>query len=122
MLERPYPIQSITVNAQGSRWIFVTWNIPYNGNDEIIGYVVYIKNVERNLSFIQVNTSSASIGKRQTIPSQFTTISNSYNISENILPFMRYQFTVVACNELGCGEFGQPSSIILTDSECKHID
>ena len=53
--------------------------------------------------------------------SQFTTTSTSYNVTENILPAMLYQFTAVACNELGCGELGQPSPAMLTGEECKHI-
>ena len=46
--------------------------------------------------------TSSSIGKRQA--NMFTTTTNSYNVTEQIIPFMRYQFAVVACNELGCGD------------------
>ena len=42
-LERPDAIESIAVEDQGSRWVFIAWNIPYNGNSEIMGYIVYIK-------------------------------------------------------------------------------
>ena len=52
----------------------------------------------------------------------FTTATNSYNVTEQIMPFMRYQFAVVACNELGCGDFElvQPSTIIHTLPDSKH--
>ena len=42
-LERPDTIENVTVEDQGNRWAFITWNIPYNGNSEIMGYIVYIK-------------------------------------------------------------------------------
>ena len=120
ILERPDPIQNVTVEDLGSRWVLVTWNVPYNGNSEIMGYIVYISNVDSDSDFTPVNTSSTSVGKRQIMSSQFTTTSTSYNVTEDILPFMRYQFTAVACNELGCGELGQPSLIVRTDQEGKY--
>ena len=92
------------------------WNVPYNGNSEIMGYIIYINNLDSDSGFTQVSTSSM---KRQTMSSQFTTTSTSYNVTENILPFTRYQFSVVACNELGCGALGQPSPEIQTNSECE---
>ena len=118
-LERADAIENITVEDQGSHWAFITWNVPYNGNREIIGYIVYIKNVESDSNFVQVTTSTG-MGKRQTMSSQYTTTSSSYNVTEDILPAMQYQFSVVACNELGCGELGQPSPTVHTDEERKH--
>ena len=52
--------------------------------------------------------------------SQYTTTSTSYNVTEDILPTMQYQFSVVACNELGCGELGQASPTVRTDEDRKH--
>ena len=118
-LERPGPVQNVTVEDQGSRWAFVTWNVAYNGNNEIMGYIIYIKNVESDSDFRQINTS-AGMGKRQTMSSQYTTTNTSYNVTEDILPAMQYQFTVVACDELSCGELGQPSPTVHTDEERKH--
>ena len=115
-LERPDAI-NITVEDQGSRWAFITWNVPYNGNSEIMGYIVYIKNVESDSNFVQVTTSTG-MGKRQS--SQYTTTSTSYNVTEDILPAMQYQFSVVACNELGCGDLGQPSPAVRAGEERKH--
>ena len=85
----------------GSRWVYLQWDIPYDGNNDIMGYNVYIRFVDTNSDFTLVVTSS-SMGKRQA--NMFTTTTNSYNVTEQILPFMRYQFAVVACNELGCGD------------------
>ena len=79
---------------------------------------MYIKSVGSDSDFMPA-TSSTSVGKRQAMSSQITTTSTSYNVTENILPAMLYQFTAVACNELGCGELGQPSSTILTGEERK---
>ena len=118
-LERPDAVETITVEDQGSRWAFTTWNIPYSGNSEIMGYIVYIRNVESNLDFVPVTTSTG-IGKRQVMPSQYTTTSTSYNVTKDILPAMQYQFSVVACNELGCGILGQPSPTVRTGEERKH--
>ncbi|XP_065918563.1 hemicentin-1-like isoform X2 [Dysidea avara] len=113
VLERPDPISVINIENIGSRWVFIQWDIPYDGNNDIIGYNVYIRFVESNSNFIQVMISSN--GKRRQA-SMFTTATNSYNVTEQIMPFMRYQFAVVACNELGCGDFElvQPSTIIHT--------
>ena len=47
--------------------------------------------------------SSTNVGKGQAMSSQITTTSTSYNVTENILPAMLYQFTAVACNEIGSG-------------------
>ena len=96
---------------QGSRWVYIQWDIPYDGNSDIMGYNVYIRFVDTNSDFTLVLTSY-SMGKRQA--NMFTTTTNSYNVTEQILPFMRYQFAVVACNELGCGdlELAGPSQIM----------
>ena len=76
---------------------------------------LYIRNVQNGSNFT-VMVSSDSIRKTQIMSS--STI--SYNLTENILPAMLYQFIIVACNELGCGELGQLSRTVLTDEERKH--
>ena len=115
IIERPDPIQNVTVQAMGSHWALVTWNVPYNGNSEIMGYIVCIRNVQSDTIFT-VDIPSESTRKRQTMSSP----TMSYNVTENILPAMLYQFTVVACNDLGCGELGQPSPTVRTVKDCKH--
>ena len=80
-----------------------------------MGYIIYIRNVQTNAMFI-ANISSDGMRKRQTMSSP----TMNYNVTENILPAMLYQFTIVACNELGCGELGQPPPTILTDPERKY--
>ena len=117
-LERPDAVENITVEDQGSRWAFIIWNIPYNGNSEIMGYIVYIRSVESDSDYVPVTTSTG-LGKRQTISLQYTTTSTSYNVTKDILPTMQYQFSVVACNELGCGELGQPSPTIRVGEDRK---
>ena len=114
-LERPYPIEDISIEALGTRWALITWNIPYNGNSEIMRYVVYIINVQDNTTATVV-VPSDSMRKRRAMSSP----TMSYNVTENILPAMLYQFTVVACNELGCGELGQPSLTVRTNEERKY--
>ena len=99
----------------GSRWVLITWSVPYNGNSEIMGYIIYIRNVQSNATFT-ANVLSDSMRKRQAMSSP----TMSYNVTENILPAMLYQFTVAACNELGCGELGQPSPTIHSNEERKH--
>ena len=98
----------------GSRWVLITWSIPYNGNSEIIGYIIYIRNVQINATLI-ANVSSDSMRNKQAMSS----LTISHNVTENILPAMLYQFIIVACNELGCGELGQPSPTIRTNEERK---
>ena len=115
MLEKPDPIENVTVQDMGGQWALIEWIVPYDGNSEIMGYIIFIRNAHNGAIFT-VDISSESMRKRQTMSSP--TI--SYNVTENILPAMPYQFTVVACNELGCGELGQPSITILTDEERKH--
>ena len=89
-LERPDPIQNVTVQAMGSRWALVTWSVPYNGNSDIMGYIVYIRNVQSNAAFIPVISSESSAGKRQITTLQFTTSGTSYNVTDHILPAMLY--------------------------------
>ena len=100
----------------GSRYVYLQWDIPYNGNSYIMGYNLYIRFVNTNSDFTLVMTSS-SMGKRQA--NMFTTTANSYNVTVQILPFMRYQFAVVACNELECGtlEAAGTSQIIQTQQD-----
>ena len=104
IVERPDPIENVSVQDIGSRWALIEWSVPYNGNSEIMGYIIYIRNVQTNAIFT-ANVSSDSMRKRQAMSSP----TMSYNVTENILPAMLDQFIVVACNELGCGELGQPS-------------
>ena len=114
-LERPDRIENVTVQALGGHWAFIEWIVPFNGNSEIMGYILYIRNVQSNSTFT-LAISLDSMKKRQAMSSP--TI--SCNVTKNILPAMLYQFTVVACNDLGCGELGQPSPTILTHEERKH--
>ena len=114
IIERPDPLEDISVQAMSSRWVLIEWSAPYNGNSEIMGYIVYIINVQSSETFI-ANVSSYSKRKRQTMSS----LTIRYNVTANILPAMLYQFSVVACNELGCGELGQTSPEVLTDEERK---
>ena len=95
------------------------WDAPYNGNSEIIGYIIYLRNINSNSDFIQVSTSADDMSKRQT-SSQFTTTSTNYNITEGILPAIQYQFTAVACNQLGCGELGEPSQNVYINEDRKY--
>ena len=116
MIERPDPIENVTVEAVGSRWALTEWSVPYNGNSEIIRYIVYIINVQSNTTPTVV-VSSDGMRNRQ---GMFLPIM-VYNVTENILPAMLYKFIIVACNELGCGELGQPSPTIHSDEERKQI-
>ncbi|XP_065904076.1 cell adhesion molecule DSCAM-like [Dysidea avara] len=115
VLERPDPTNVIIMDY-GSRYVYLQWDIPYNGNSYIMGYNLYIRFVNTNSDFTLVMTSS-SMGKRQA--NMFTTTANSYNVTVQILPFMRYQFAVVACNELECGtlEAAGTSQIIQTQQD-----
>ena len=121
--ERPDLIQNVDIVDQHSRWVYIQWNIPYDGNSDIMGYNLYIRFVNTNSDFTLVMTSS-SMGKRQA--NMFTTTTNSYNVTEQILPFMRYQFAVVACNKLGCRDLdlAVQSLIVQTQEEgeyCKNV-
>ena len=119
ILERPDPISVITVEDLDSQWILIQWDIPYDGNSDIVGYNVYIRFVESGSNFMRVMASTN--GKKRQA-NMFTTTTNSYNVTEHIIPFMRYRFAVVACNELGCGdlEIAQPSITVQTQSDSKY--
>ena len=113
--ERPDPTNATIVDIN-RRWVYLQWDIPYDGNSDIMGYNVYIRSVNNNSDFTLLMTSSG-MGNRQA--NMFTTTTNSYNVTEQILPFMRYQFAVVACNRLGCGdlEAAGTSQIIQTHQD-----
>jgi len=100
LTERPDPT-NVSIADQGSQWVYLQWDVPYDGNGDIMGYNVYIRFLDTDSNFTLVMTSS-NVVKRQA--NMFTSTTNSYNATEQIIPFMRYQFAVVACNELGCGD------------------
>jgi len=118
--ERPDSVQDVTIKDKGSQWVLIQWTVPNDRNSEIVGYNVYTKSVDSDSNFTLIRTPSTT-RKRQA--NMFTTTTNSYNVTQNILPFMIYQFIVVACNELGCGdvELAQPSPVFHSLSEGIHV-
>ena len=50
----------------------------------------------------------------------FTNDAYSFTISDSILPFRNYSFTVDACNEIGCSEHSDETEVTETEQESKY--
>jgi netrin-G3 ligand len=106
VLERPDPPVNVVVTGYTSRTVNVSWTNGFDGNSKIKGYFVYQKDLDRNGEFIYVHSSG---------PHSYTAeTETSTVITSGIIPYTKYQFTVVACNGVdgsNCSNFdkGIPS-------------
>ena len=55
-----------------------------------------------------------SLGAVQVVDLMFRDDNFMYNVTTDVLPFTNYNFTVRACNVLGCGNVSQPSPTVMT--------
>ena len=78
-----------------SRSVQLSWIPGFNGNQEILGYNIYQRDYDSDLDFVPVSSN----------PGKYTTTLSVYNITSGIVPYTKYVFRVIACNELGCGVF-----------------
>jgi len=115
--ERPDPPEDVTAFNTGSRWIALRWTSTFDGNRPVLGFMVYICDVNNSGNFTLVTNLTAST---------LMTKGNSfmYNVSgeDVVLPFTQYSFRVVSCNEIGCSEQSPDSPVVLTGQDSEFND
>ena len=103
----PDPIVNVMVFDIGARWLALRWTPTFDGNRPITSFVIYHQNMNLTPSFM-------SLGTLQVSNLMFRDGNFMYNVTTDILPFTNYNFTVRACNVLGCGNISQPSPTVMT--------
>ena len=83
----------------------------FDGNRPITSFVVNLQNINQ--------TSPVLLATLELSNLMFRDGNFMYNVTTGILPFTNYNFTVRACNVLGCGNGGQPSPTVMTLSDGK---
>ena len=96
----------------GTRWLVLQWAPMFDGNRPITSFFVNLQNINQ--------TSPVPLATLQVSNLMFRDGNFMYNVTAGILPFTNYNFTVRACNVLGCGNVSQPSPTIMTLSDGKH--
>ncbi len=113
--ERPdSPVNATSFNI-GPRWIALRWTPTFDGNREVVNFLVYISNVNTTSEFTQMeNLTASSLMTRGR--------SFMFNISREgvILPFTQYTFMVVSCNVIGCSDQSMPSEVVQTDQDSEY--
>ncbi|XP_064480157.1 cell adhesion molecule Dscam1-like [Ornithodoros turicata] len=100
--ETPDPPDDIRVIEAASRRILLRWNVPFNGNSEVLGYIIQWKPVtgswQKDLRQMEISGTNTSA------------------LIDNLQPITAYHVRVLSVNQLGRSE---PSSMIsiTTDEE-----
>ena len=110
--EVPDPPVSVMVLDIGARWLALRWTPTFDGNRLITSFVIYPQNINLTSSFM-------SLGTLQVSNLMFHDGNFMYNVTTDILPFMRYGYSVQACNVLGCSNVSQPSPTVMTLPDSK---
>ena len=105
--EVPNPPENVMVFDIGARWLALRWRPSFDGHRLITSFVMYQQNINLTSSFI-------SLGTLQVVDPVFRDGNFMYNVTTDILPFTNFNFTVQACNVLGCGNVSQPSPTVMT--------
>ncbi len=105
------PINVVTLDV-GARWVLLSWTPSFDGNSPVTNSSFYIRSVDTSDSFTLISTL---------IPSNLMSSAGelTYNVSMQgvILPYTNYSFTVDACNDIGCSNQSDPSSVVMTDQD-----
>jgi len=104
----------VMVFATGARWLALQWTPTFDGNRRIASFIIYQQDINVTSSFMPV-------GMLEVGSLMFRNGNFRYNILEAIIPFNNYQFTVQACNVLGCGNVSSPSPTAMTLPDSKWI-
>ena len=94
--EVPDPPVNVMVFDVGARWLALQWTPTFDGNRPITSFLVNLQNINQTSSFMSLGTLQVS--NLMSRDGNFM-----YNVTTGILPFTNYNFTVRACNLLGCG-------------------
>ena len=91
IIERPDPPTSVIINDTTitSRTVELSWLPAFDGNRDIIGYQVYFRNYDVITDFEQIGDD-------------YHTTNVTEFVVEDLIPYTKYEFKVLACNVIGC--------------------
>ena len=88
--------------------VVLRWRPAFDGNRDVLGFMLYSRNV--NTSGPVVFVANISISETAMQGNFF-----AYNITgETIQPFTQYTFRVVSCNVIGCSDQSSESPVVQT--------
>ena len=109
--------ENVTISESDARYQIVTWDAPFDGNSLITEYQVFVSS-DRDPELVQIYPSRNRLRKRQAPSSSTITVDSITNTSINVsglIPFVEYQYTVIAENGIGRSVLSELSSGIRTD-------
>ncbi len=108
--ERPDHPANVSTRDVGARWVVLSWTPSFDGNRPVTNFSLYIRSVDVSDSFTLISTL---------IPTDLMNSAGElmYNVSMQgvILPYTNYSFTVDGCNDIGCSNRSDPSSVVTSD-------
>ena len=105
--EQPDPPENVTITNSTDRKQVITWDNAFNGNLNITDYKIYTS----TLRVPELTLIYPSGRKREAV----VQISGTRAEITSLIPFVRYSYTVVACNSFGCSNMSDLSNTIQTD-------
>ena len=88
--------------------VVLRWTPTFDGNRDVLGFMLYSRNVNTSGPVVLVTNISVS----EAVPAgNFFT----YNITGvTVQPFTQYTFRVVSCNVIGCSDQSSESPVVQT--------
>ena len=108
--ERPDPPTNVTAveDMLGPLSVVLHWNPTFDGNTDVLGFMLYSRNV--NTSGPVVSVANISVSEASIAANSFM-----YNITGvTIQSFTQYTFRVVSCNVIGCSDQSSESPVVQT--------
>ena len=88
--------------------VVLYWTPTFDGNTDVLGFMLYSRNV--NTSGPVVLVTNISVSEASIAANSFM-----YNITGvTIQPFTQYTFRVVSCNVIGCSDQSSESPVVQT--------
>ncbi len=112
--EHPDHPANVSTRDVGARWVILSWTPSFDGNKPVTNFSLYIRD-----QFLLVDVSDSFTLISTLIPTDLMNSAGElmYNVSMQgvILPYTNYSFTVDACNDIGCSNQSDPSSVVTSD-------
>ena len=107
LAERPDPPINVAAMT-GPLSVVLRWTPTFDGNRDVLGFMLYSRNVNTSGPVVLV----AHISVSEAVPAGN---SYMYNITGvTIQPFTQYTFRVVSCNVIGCSDQSSESPVVQT--------
>ena len=111
---------NVTITSNAQRTQVLSWVTPFNGNRPIIEYFIYVSSSRQpNLTQIHPPLGEGRT-KRQTVGERVTFVTwtddTTTVIVFDLIPFVKYSYSVAAVNALGKGDISQLSPSVQTEA------